>query len=112
MQSKYKSGLVLIIGLLAFFQTQTINSDMETVLVQLIGLILVISSSLLIAIESAKANYLEFIEQKYLYELQQMKAITKSSFKIIFNEDAKRLYSRKKEIKEKIELLKKERLSI
>jgi len=112
METKYKKiGVVLAIMLvLSYMGISSLAEDLEDMLIQIIGLVLVFSSSVLIALESAKATYLETLKAKHNYEVKQMDNALKGTFRICFSNDAISLKNRKQVIKEKVNSLKKEKV--
>lgn len=112
MNTKYKKiGVVLVLILaLSYMSISSFNDDLEDTLIQIVGLFLIFSSSVLIAIESAKANYLKTLKAKHTYEVKQMDNALKGTFRICFSDEAIDLKEQKQAIKEKINNLKKEKV--
>jgi len=108
-----KIGAVLAIVLaLYLIGSITLSDDMEDMLIQLVGLILIFASAMLIALESAKSSYLEVLKSKHAYEVNRMKNAIKGNFRIVFTPEAQELKSRKQNIILEINKLKKEKVSL
>ena len=90
----------------------SLSDDMVEMLIQIFGLSLVFGASMIIALESAKAKYLETLKAKHVYETNRVRNAIKDTFYIAFSEESKALKSRKQEILSSIENLKKERIEL
>lgn len=107
---KLGGGLLFIIVVVSLLSMASFNDDYEDMLIQIVGLVLIFASSVLIAIESAKAKYLEVTKAKHDYEINQMDNALKNTFRICFSDEAIELKNTKQKIKEKINQLKKEKV--
>lgn len=108
-----KIGAVLTI-VFAFYLVGAVAlpDDMEDMLIQLVSLVLIFASSILIALESAKASYLEVLKSKHSYEANRVKNAIKGSFRVVFTQEAQELKDRKQKTIFEINKLKKEKVSL
>ena len=106
-----KIGAVLAMILAVYLiGIPSLSDDMEDMMIQLVGLILIFASSMLIALESAKASYLEVLKSKYVYETKRIENSIKGSFRIVFTDQAKALKRRKQAVILELEKIKKSKV--
>jgi hypothetical protein len=113
-QEKYlKIGAVLVIVLAVYLiGIPSLSDDMGDMMIQLIGLVLIFASSMLIALESSKASYLDVLKSKYAYETKRIENSIKGSFRIVFTEQAKALKTRKQAVTLEIDKLKRTKVTL
>ena len=90
----------------------SLSDDMIDMLIQAFGLLLIFGSSMLIALESAKAQYLETLKLNHTYETNRVTDSIKGSFRIVFTDEARALKSRKQDVLKSIENLKKSKVTL
>lgn len=112
-QEKYlKIGAILAIILAVYLiGIPSLSDEIEDMMIQVVGLVLIFASSMLIALESAKAKYLEVLKSKHSYEIKQIENSIKGSFRIVFTDEAKVLKERKEDVISAINELKKRKVT-
>ena len=113
-QEQYiKIGAILVVIItLYLLGIPSLSDEIEDTMIQLTSLVLVFASSLLIALESAKASYLEVLKSKHNYEANRVKDSIRDSFRIVFTQEAEELKSRKELILSNIKKLKEMRVKL